>query len=75
MDTAKNPPAPFPMGAKVKGATSGFEWGVVTGWGFYPAWGHWFVRIDTGGTDDEGQPNYALHHPWELELIDGGGQG
>lgn len=62
-----DPEPPFPMGAKVGGRESGVEWGTVTSWDFYPAWGHWFVRVDR--VDDDGEPFYQLHHPSELELV------
>lgn len=65
---ASEPAPPFPMGSKVRGRESGVAWGTVTGWDFYPVWGHWFVRVDTGTVDGEGEPHYSLHHPTELEL-------
>lgn len=63
--TDRNPP--FPIGAKVHGigATRVLT---VTGWDFYPSWGKWFVRVETGNVDDEGEREYALMHQWELEL-------
>jgi hypothetical protein len=64
-----DPPCPFPMGAKVRSATLGSPVGVVKSWEFYPAWGKWFVRVEDGKVDDEGEPEYALMHPWELELV------
>ena len=63
-----NPPTPFPMGAKVRGV-GGTRVLTVTGWGFYPALGKWFVRVETGDLDEEGEREYALMYLWELELV------
>jgi hypothetical protein len=43
--------------------------GIVVSWEFYPAWGKWFVRVESGEVDAEGEREYALMHPGELELV------
>lgn len=63
-----NPPPPFPMGASVRGVGETRAL-TVRCWDFYPAWGKWFVRVETGKVDEEGEWEYALLHPWELELV------
>jgi hypothetical protein len=65
------PPSPFPVGAKVRGKDCPTcRTLTVTGWDYYPAWGKWFVRVESGNVDDEGEREYALMHPWELEDSD-----